>query len=350
MIKPYGLLSDSHFHNWNQFSHLDENGVNNRLKHILVEFERCARAVVDAGGDTIYHGGDLFHVRGSIPPSVMNPVVATITGSIERHGVNFVFMPGNHDMEFNDSQQVGYSMGALDNIDGVTVVTEATAFPDHQVYIVPWKDDLGALREECKGLDAPHYDLIIHAPLNGVIKGIPDHGLEASEVAAWGFKRVFVGHYHRHAIFEGGVMSIGATTHQTFSDIDTLAGFVIVSEDSAEFHKSVAPKFIDYDLGWGAAEAEANCKGNYVRIRLGECTEEEIRLMRDGITEFGAAGVVIQATPSKEIVAREHTLVEGGESLAESVTSYVEADDAIKNKDEVLKECFSVLDEVQEVA
>ena len=49
------------------------------------------------------------------------------------------------------------------------------------------------------------------------------------DLAKLGFRRVFAGHYHHHCSFEDGkVWSIGATTHQTASDIGTKAGFLLV--------------------------------------------------------------------------------------------------------------------------
>jgi hypothetical protein len=360
MTATWGLLSDSHFHNWSAFSSLDENGVNSRLQFIVEEFWNCARALSERGGKTIYHGGDLFHVRGSIAPSVMNVLTDAVTDIYKELGVSFVFMPGNHDMEFNDTQKIGYSMGSLGKIEGVEVIDGIEHFHDDNVIMIPWRDSIDDLlvdvdrvikiiRDEDQRLI---HDLIIHAPLNGVISGIPDNGLDAVDVAKWGFRRVFVGHYHRHAEFEGGkVISIGATTHQTFSDIGTQAGFMIIGKDGDQgFFESKAPKFMDYDLAWGAAESELKCKGNYVRIRLGECTEAEIREIRDGVTNMGALGVVVQATPCRDIVQRESSAIESGQTLIQSVASYVEADTKIDNKDEVLEECMLVLDEVRSIA
>src|ERR1700710_1513552 len=102
-MKPYGLISDTHCHGWAAFSKTGDDLVNSRLTTILDEIERCAVEVSKAGGDTIYHGGDLFHVRGSIEPSVLNPTRARFELIYKTYGVKFRLLPGNHDLEFKHS-------------------------------------------------------------------------------------------------------------------------------------------------------------------------------------------------------------------------------------------------------
>lgn len=71
----YGVISDTHCHNWTTFGSTDANGVNTRLKIILNEITRAAEEVQAAGGTHLFHAGDLFHVRGSVAPSVLNPTL-----------------------------------------------------------------------------------------------------------------------------------------------------------------------------------------------------------------------------------------------------------------------------------
>ena len=353
----YAILSDSHFHNWNAYAETNGDGVNTRLIDILDTFELCAKNLASClascvGSTNIYHGGDLFHERGKIPPSVINYVNERLQIIHEKYGVYFYFMPGNHDMEFNDSLTLGHATKAL-ACDWVTVIDDTTEFEDDKVIMVPWYDKLDDLREHCEGFsDREDWDLIIHAPVNGVISGIPDHGLEAQEVAGWGFGRVFVGHYHSHKTFcDGKVVSIGATTHQTWSDVGTLAGFIIVDGDNVTHCESDAPKFIDYEEFESMPErkAQRHIEGNYVRVQLGECSEEEIRTIRDGLAGLGAKAIKIVATPADKSVQRSDTAVESGQSLEQSITSYIDASE-IAEKEAVKAEVMEIIENLEEAA
>lgn len=262
---PYALVADVHCHSWSQFSRVDPDGVNNRLRMILNELVRAAQTVKAAGGDTLVVAGDLFHVRGRIEPSVFNPTKDTFKHIAEDLGINLLIEPGNHDLEDVRADRIGNAMQSLEEIPGVTVIIEPTEVGE--TVMVPWIERLDELTKVCKSHAKKDRDLIIHAPLNGVIKGIPDLGLDPEEVAKWGYDRVFVGHYHNHKQFVAGkVFSIGAVTHQTWSDPGTLAGFLMVHQDRVEHHETEAPKFVNVD---DVSEITlGHVCGNYVRLRL----------------------------------------------------------------------------------
>lgn len=329
MKYPYGIHSDQHAHAWSQFSSVDPDGVNSRLRIILNEIDRAGTTVALAGGDTLIGAGDLFHNRGEIKPSVFNPTVKQFQSHSGRW--KDVLIPGNHDLEGKDASELGNAMQALDALPSCTVCMEPTLVGD--VWVFPWFQDLNVLRAEMTKRADPTKDAIIHAPVNGVIKGIPDHGLEAAELAAMGYRRVFSGHYHDHKVMEGGkVISIGATTHQTWSDPGTGAGFILVYEDRIEFHESEAPKFVDltHEL---IEEADAHglsvgdlVEGNYVRIKLTDVTEKEIKEWRQSTLDRGARGCIVLATKKNPATVRTGAGGATAVSLAASVEHFIRND------------------------
>jgi DNA repair exonuclease SbcCD nuclease subunit len=357
---PYLLSSDQHAHNWSQFAGVGSDGVNTRLAAILNEMKTAHAALEEAGGDTSIYGGDLFHVRGKIEPSVFNPVFKTIE-SIHAHEPRLKShaIPGNHDLEGKNADELGNAMQSLSAIDGFKVHTRVERVGD--VIVVPWFQDLGELRkilQRCA--DGAHYegrleqtDVVIHAPVNGVIKGIPDHGLEASELAAYGFRRVFSGHYHDHKVMEGGkVISIGATTHQTWSDPGSMAGFLLVYEDRVEFHKSRAPEFIDlhdHDIE-GEAELKALVTGNYVRFKIDDVTASQVEEWRENLTDAGALGSIIFANKKKPETTRTGTTIETSKTLEASVGEYVANQLKPANLLEVQKLCSDLIAQARSAA
>jgi DNA repair exonuclease SbcCD nuclease subunit len=348
MKYPYLISSDQHLHGWSQFSTVDADGINSRLTLILGEIEGAYETLLTEGGDTAFLAGDLLHVRGHIKPSVFNPMINSFASIHMSEQVTTHAIPGNHDLEGKDTTALGNAMQALDEIPYFNVCIEPKIIGD--VVVFPWHQDLDALRKAMKKHARKTRDAIIHAPVNGVIKGIPNHGLEADELAAMGYRRVFAGHYHDHkSLCDGKVFSIGATTHQTWSDVGTTAGFMLVYPDSVVHVESKAPKFMDLAEASDAA-ADAGCTveemiaGNYIRVRLEEASENEIKKWRTDIIDAGALGVNIIAT-KKATTGRSGSGAKAALSLAASVEHYIRTDFRPLHIDKVSQEAERVLRE-----
>lgn len=342
MIKPYGLMADCHFHNWSAFSAVDEQGRNTRLVGLLNEFTRCVSEVFKAGGDTIYIAGDVFHVRGSIAPSVLNPVLDVFKAAIEL-GINIVVIPGNHDLEGKHSNRLGAAVTALESVN-VTVAHKTTV---SDVLLVPWCESMEKLWEELRSIDPEdreNLDVLIHAPIDGVISGLSG-ALDPSELAKLGFKRVFAGHYHNHVQFPGNkVFSIGALAHHSWSDVGTKAGFLMVYPDQVRWMKSHLPEFIDITEKTDPDTIPLIVEGNFVRIKTEAATMVEVESLRAELNDLGAKGAVIQNVKKSEVKREAGVVatVSAGASLEVSVSEFVKS----KGGDEkIITECLSILSE-----
>ena len=361
MTRPYAIVSDPHFHAWSAFSSVLPTGVNSRLQIIINCLHEAADNLLEQGGDTLYLAGDTFHVRGNLTPSVLNPVVDAFAEIIAK-GIKVRLIPGNHDLESKDAKRLTNATQALERV-GCTVVTEPTIFEDDKVVMIPWYDKQDDLIHNCADIRldmddfgdpayAPQeeYELIIHAPLNGVIKGIPDNGIDPQDLEDLGYRSVFVGHYHAHRQASDNVYSVGALTHQTWGDVDTLAGHLLVRDGFPEHFESNAPRFIDFDLEWTRSEAAMECEGNYVRVKLDEVTEREIQEIREAVlNEYKASGVIIKSTPKITTTARTGSVTSKGVTLDQSISDWVK-DNATVDKSDVEAECLDILKEVREVS
>jgi DNA repair exonuclease SbcCD nuclease subunit len=329
-MKPYALLSDLHCHNWSAFCGAPgPDGMNRRLGMILGEMRRAAGELKAAGGTTMVIAGDLFHQRGSIDPECFNPTFTAIE-QIAADGVEIIAIPGNHDLKGTEAHQLGNAMQKLDAVIGVEVVTQPKVFRGVGVVMVPWIQKLDVLKKELQNLadtveDHDQLDLVIHAGINGVIQGLPDHGLEAPWLASLGFRRVFAGHYHAHKVMEAGaVISIGSTTQQTWGDVGTKAGFLLVHPERIDFRASRAPSFVDIDAATPDEDVPLLVDGNYVRIRGMKLTDLQVKEMRTEFEKLGAKGVSFQV--AREVAtARTGATATKGLSLDESVTKYIDS-------------------------
>lgn len=328
----YFLFSDPHFHNWSQFSETDEKGINTRLQDILGAFRKIVASANKNGVERLYCAGDIFHVRGKVAPSVMNPVLEAFREAIES-GVEIRVIPGNHDLENKESDGLGNATRALKGI-GVVVCDEITWFRDDKVVMFPWFSSPTALLEAMRtwyndrledGADPAMYDAIIHAPVNGVIWGIPDHGLDPETLAGVGFHRVFAGHYHDHRVFEDGkVVSIGALTHQTWSDVGTKAGCTYVGADKIKHLSPKAPRFVDLTDAKSEGEIRDEAAGNFVKVKVELVESAAITKLRQGILDYGARGVIIQAVPKPTEVRRDKA-IKTGASVEKSIEDFIKS-------------------------
>ncbi len=345
-MKPYGLCADLHFHPWSAFATTNSEGLNGRLMFLLDEMNRMAMEVRKAGGDTIYAAGDIFHVRGSIAPLVLNPVKDCFKSIIDS-GINIVLVAGNHDAELKDVTRLSSAITALEDI-GCVVINEPGRIGD--LVLVPWLKSVEELKKTLEDCEADERtDLIIHAPIDDVIPGLPSHGLDADYLDKLGFRRVFAGHYHNHKDFGNGVYSIGALAHHTWSDVGSKAGFLIVSESEVKWFKSHAPEFIEVTEGMDKETIEMLVDGNYVRAKLNTSRQSEVEEARSFLMDCGAKGVVILAQKEESAIKRTGSaIVKAGMTLDASVGDFIKTT-GYKNPAELAVLCGDILAEARAV-
>lgn len=362
----YGLAADLHFHQWSAFASANADGRNSRLAGLLYELRRCAKQTCSAGGKYVVLAGDIFHVRGSVSPTVLNAVKDELDYCWKEYDSRFIVLAGNHDLEGKDATRLGSAVTALE-CGYVRVINEPTDISlegGPAAVMVPWYESVEILKdallawanrysEDLRG----ELDLILHAPIDGVIDGLPLHGLSPEWLAELGFKRVFAGHYHNHrrvyhdsdgsSTYASDVWSIGALAHHTWSDIGTRAGFLLVSDDEVSWQKSRLPEFLDIDrmTDIDPIELPLMFEGNFVRVKVESSSVKEINAIRAELEGYGARGVLIQAVPQPP--KREEgaaVSAAAGASLEVSVGDYVRSIPALeKRAPDVLKEALSVL-------
>ncbi|TSP14004.1 metallophosphoesterase [Cupriavidus campinensis] len=353
MAKPFGVISDQHFHGWTAFSEVNAEGLNSRLQFQLAELRRCAVEVRAAGGDTIINAGDTFHVRGSLAPSVLNPVLDLHKELIDE-GFQIVILAGNHDLELRQATRISSAVTALEGI-GCQVVNAPTAV--EKSLMIPWIPNVAELKATIEreaialagfGISLGEIDLILHAPIDGVIPGLPDHGLDPAYLQSLGFNRVFSGHYHHHKDFGGGVYSIGASTHQTWSDVGTKAGFLLVTDEKVTWRKSLAPEFVEIYSTTDPTDIPLLVDGNYVKCRLDTKKASAVDEVRQFLMDSGARGVTVIAEAAATAPARGTAVVRKSATLAESLVDFVNAG-TFDNKAQLSAVCAGILTEAESV-
>ena len=341
-------MSDTNVYDWSVFSHDNDQGVNSRLAGIISEFNRCAHETKKAGGDTCYHGGDVFHQRGLVKPEVFNPLRDCLR-SHESIGIRWIGIAGNHDLSSRDSSALHSSVAMLNTVPNVDFFHKPGVIRPDNVVLFPWVEGgaryLESIRDWVKeNGDVSGLDLICHIGIDGTLTGMPGHGVSHTVMKELGFKRVFSGHYHHHRDFGNGVFSIGASTQQSWRDVGTKAGFMIVSEDDVKFFASHQPSFVNINkMEIKEEDLFAVVDGNYVQAKIEVASNKDVAAARRLLSDNGAKGISIIAMPKDTAAKREKASVSSGETLDKSVESYCK-----KNGfEDVIGDCNRILGEVE---
>ena len=306
MRKPVLIISDTHYHNFTQYSQIASSGVNTRLGDILRATAEAAKTLRELGGDTIIHCGDVFHVRGALHPSVLNPVVELYDRLI-RSGFKIHMISGNHDLETDYTHRVSSSVSALESV-GVHVYHQPTAvkIEDRWWAFIPWIKDLPTLRTTIKRMAVDC--VVLHAPMNGVITGIPDHGLNPKDFEGLGIKYAFCGHYHNNKVFsikDGQVVSVGALTHQNWGDVGSRAGYLLLENLGLEHRTTQAPMFCKVSVDNLDTLKDEYFRDNYIKVVDGEFTDPaDIQKIKDDLLLRGAKAVVVEGLVKRPMATR----------------------------------------------
>ncbi|MCJ8601065.1 metallophosphoesterase [Klebsiella pneumoniae] len=358
----YALVSDQHYHNWSAFSTTDVNGLNSRLRIQLDATLEAARAACSAGARWFICAGDTFHVRGSLSPTVLYYVKDTYR-KIREMGLEIIMLAGNHDLESNDSVMATNAAATLHEPDFHIHCRPGVgtwALDDrHKLHMVSWynnhKELVALLKKvgaEAKADSAFSHDVVIHAPINKAIPGMPDVGVEAEDLAGLGFRYVLSGHYHNHKEVVPGVISIGALTHHNWGDLGTQAGYMMVYEDGtyAQFETS-APKFIELEP---ETAHPAYVAGNYVRLRAVIDNEEEGVKLKLELAAMKPKGIATNFTRRVSMIAGSAatSATSSIDSLESSVSAFckmIHDTDGGFELARLTAECSSILLSAEEV-
>jgi DNA repair exonuclease SbcCD nuclease subunit len=347
---PYLLISDTHYHPWQAFASQDGDGVNTRLRELLDETLRAAQELKERGGKHMIHAGDVFHVRGMVSPVTLN-AVRQVYEEILSMGIDIYAISGNHDLEWDQWAHISSAVTTLGNDikqpeQRWAKVKLIGSEGNNSIAMFHWQEDLNQLVRDmiaCRAEIEGTVDAIIHAPVDGVLP-IPGKSLDPIVLSEIGFNRVFAGHYHNHKDLGGGVYSIGALSHYTWSDVGSKPGYLFVYPDRVEYRSSRTPRFVDCPMGIDDAELLDIADGNYVRFATTETDPKVLAEIQNYLKSVGKARAVqlkviseeSKAERTKEVVSKMDTIETAISKYAESYAGEPVRDAALEIYQEVL--------------
>lgn len=265
--------------------------------------------------ETIAFLGDFWHLRYNVPVHLLNMVNDWVS-RCQKHGKKLILLPGNHDQ--------------VDELGGNAL--EVFDRPNVEVYSAPGINEHGAwmpyrrpeyvaqhikeLRDAVSDASAPNV-LFAHLPLKGAFMNnmkMDEHGLPLSIFKGW--KKIFLGHYHKQQDFMNGAAHYIGSPWQTRADeAGQPKGFAIW--DGSKFERvntDWGPKF--YKLEFQDGMEVPGKEGDTIRLSVPEVTDD---LKQWAINH--PANVILEDTAQK--VVQPRFAFSEGTTLPEYVAQYM---------------------------
>jgi len=252
----FGLVSDTHFQNWQAFGQCHENRISKRLLKQRDNFLQAVSVFKRERVDCIIHGGDWGHSVGTISNEVLN-LSKDLLGSFE---TPILFVCGNHDTPIRTAPKDHH---LLTNILEGFRATFPLDFPNAEclgkgkLCLINFQDEIDY--EKVKGYDL----VVVHKTPVGAQLGNYTFG-EGTNWRRLASQNKFVafGHIHQMQKLSENCFIIGAPMPFTFGD-DGRRGVWTVDTDegTCTFHKLDYPEFITVN-----SPEDIKDDGNYYKL------------------------------------------------------------------------------------
>jgi DNA repair exonuclease SbcCD nuclease subunit len=255
------LFSDLHAHPFKQYATILSNGMNSRLMDAINCIAQVYEHAIAVGADVVLFGGDLFHVRKTIPVVAFNAVyeqMAKFVGS----RIPVIMIHGNHDQadRVGNVHSIHAFRSFLEVIDkpGWNEVRCANG-EELQLMAVPYIENIPQL-QEAVSTPCPHpgaHKLLLgHLGIQGAKVGADfvytnPHDAALSDLNVSAFDAVFLGHYHEYQQLASNAWYIGAPLQHNWGDRGSTRGFILYDTETRthEHIPLTAPKFVQLAEG-----------------------------------------------------------------------------------------------------
>lgn len=317
------LLSDTHIHPWQEFSHTQNKlRVNSRLLDCVSVFDEVRAYCSDHNIKHIGFGGDLLHRPGVVPTLAYRMAAKALHAVKHENALKVWAVDGNHDHA--DRSGHTHALQALAYGDLCRIVNPEKGWRvcelDTGALLVMFSycDDRDLLQRRLdkanRVIRGSKAVALFHHGFKGARVGsnleyVVREDIDPKMVAGYEFDHVFSGHYHtfqRIKGVEGHYIGSPLEHVRGQRDPEDRKGFLVYDFGSGEVRRVLVkrPRFVvvdQEDLERGRLKV---CKGNFVDVEWidypggGEAVEKAIR-------EAGAKGVkATQIKPEKAAKVR----------------------------------------------
>lgn len=290
----YIVISDVHFHKFNDFSKSTGRVNNTRFENQLDAVEDVLK-IAQEEGRVLLFAGDLFHQRGRVDTQVFNEAFSLFK---KYEDVKIVAIEGNHDNVDNSINSVS-SLEPFKVLKNFTLIEayDKISIGEDTLVGVSYGEEYSELKEFIKSNKAT----ILMAHLG--VEGSYGAGMSKLDgpfstgdlLVPENYDVGLLGHYHRRQEVSHNVFYIGNPVAQNFSDSEQQKGYVTfetdkgkVLNDTMKFTRLKYPMFIKVDstnIDKYGKDIEVISESNFVRVVLNEDSFKNLSLS-DGLDDL----------------------------------------------------------------
>lgn len=348
-MKKIALISDVHF------------GVNKNsemfLKNSLNYFKNEFVPYLKENGITkIYVLGDLYENRTSINVRVNSEVYHLFTDILSDFEITITL--GNHDLFYNNTTDV-HSLKYLNNFKNIRIVDKPVVEDIYgtKVLLCPWITDYNdsKITKLFKNSEAEvlfgHFDIIGFSLNNFKIN--TDVGFSIKDFI--NFKKVFTGHYHKFSskkIKETEIVYLGSPYQTNRNDLNDDKGFIVLDMETIKYERILNKTSIKYiDIQYPNIPTEKEINGNIITLHInidkkdivGDVIEKYIAKI-EGMNPVDKVNINLNIHNDE---ASTDILQKGITSVEDLMEMYVNDNDSITDKEEILKIVKEIYNEVK---
>lgn len=323
--------------------HLEEKSAD-----VALEVLRRIPVAAAAGNEShVAFLGDWWMVRHHIPVRLLDEANAILRTWPDLGIERFDVLVGNHDQYRDDGRN---ALDVFDGLDGFVHVHSEPGWTDDGFWL-PYRRDHDEIRSILKEAVATRGSrpsvLFAHmgiagAWMNNLMQD--EDGFGSDELATFGFKRVFLGHYHRHHMLRKGMVYVGSPYQVSYAEAGQPKGVMTWDGKRAEFHEwGIGPRHhkVVFDADNPAPMQLGNVReGDKLWVVVkGQMAGAAHAVVQDALAKAGLepARIEIDAQPVEQAARIE---VKPGESLADVARRFVEAQDVDPSYKAMLAETF----------
>jgi len=291
------FVGDVQAHEWSTFGTIDVDGVNSRLKDVVVELRRIFKLAKKRKVQNVFILGDIFQDRDKLSV-IVTLMLKKVLRQFRKRDIEVFLLKGNHDRT---------SIGNFSSIDLLSDVATIITEPQHVkldsavVLAIPFLPDD---RDVLKSLDMCDNDdaIILHV---GIRDAGWNEGIHLKNIP----KNIptFIGHDHTHKRLRKHVWYVGSMLHVNWSDQgqEKVIAELNTKTHKVKWHKTKGPEFttifletIDTHIG--------DLTNKFVRV-LWSGSFGEISKVRDKVRKAGAIGVEVTPSVIAAITSQQDT-------------------------------------------
>lgn len=296
------LFSDIHVNNWKQYSTVDENGINSRLKDGINCITQIRKYCISNKINIVLFGGDLFHIRKNIFTNVYNQTYDALK-LFKQYNIEAFLLPGNHDQADKDG-----NIHALHGLKDVCTVLDTFGstqiHPRINLFHIPYAEDkeyITSLLSNFTPISGINNLLLAHMNVSGAQLStdfihISQYNPTINDLYTFKFDFCFFGHYHKFQYLNNNSVYIGSPLAHNWSDKDIPnKGFLVYDLETKTIEQVLldAPKFVEAEYDSLVNMKLNELLGNICRIKCDtELHRDEIEDIRTRYNPYALEIVV----------------------------------------------------------